>query len=139
MALSIQALLHTIHLLYSHPQQMYPMLLLKTSPLPKRVLGNNFQKRKSSMSAILTSTQHKIIVKASKNKAMQDQKKQSYKHLRKKLFKKSCSNVDHYICLVFGDNTDEDWIQCYHCGKWAHEACADINDPKFYFHDNCNI
>ena len=29
-ALSIQALLHTVHLLYTRPQPMYPMLILKT-------------------------------------------------------------------------------------------------------------
>lgn len=48
----------------------------------------------------------------------------------------STSTVD---CIVCGDSYDENWIQCKTCEGWAHELCADIDDPIFYYCDYCKL
>ena len=40
-------------------------------------------------------------------------------------------------CLVCGENFSEEWIQCSKCYGWAHTECADVNDPLYYYCDNC--
>ena len=40
-------------------------------------------------------------------------------------------------CLVCGERYTEEWIQCGRCKLWAHEACADVGDPLYYFCDIC--
>lgn len=44
---------------------------------------------------------------------------------------------DRTVCLICREATEEDWIQCNSCGRWVHEACADICHEQYYFCDLC--
>ncbi|KAG5899283.1 hypothetical protein JTB14_012284 [Gonioctena quinquepunctata] len=53
-------------------------------------------------------------------------------------------NDDDPECILCGEtylcfHKDDGWIQCSKCKKWAHEACAgvDENDADFYICDCC--
>ena len=96
------------------------------SPLPKQIETASQKRRSSAKSTILTSTPHKKRVK--------DQAKPTQKIKPKKVSKASL-----YECIVCNEAYDEDWIQCQKCKKWAHEACADLNNPLYYFCDNCSV
>ena len=55
--------------------------------------------------------------------------------------KKSSTNVQNdsqtYACLVCAETFDDDWIQCNLCKGWAHEACANITNAKYYYCESC--
>lgn len=40
-------------------------------------------------------------------------------------------------CIICGENFDENWIQCFTCKDWAHEACVDIDPSKSYYY--CDV
>lgn len=42
-------------------------------------------------------------------------------------------------CIVCGESYEENWIQCKTCEGWAHELCAEIDDPLFYYCDYCKL
>lgn len=42
-------------------------------------------------------------------------------------------------CIVCGESYEEGWIQCKTCEGWAHELCAEIDDPLFYYCDYCKL
>lgn len=42
-------------------------------------------------------------------------------------------------CVVCGESYEANWIQCKTCEGWAHELCAEIDDPLFYYCDYCKL
>lgn len=65
------------------------------------------------------------------------------KHRKKKMTcrpKMSSDDEEEYYCLVcvesYGTSRPgDDWIQCFGCGMWAHEACT--AGDSYYLCDNC--
>ncbi|CAG5043387.1 unnamed protein product [Parnassius apollo] len=50
------------------------------------------------------------------------------------------SNTNIIICVVYLEDTDEDWIQCSSCRGWVHEACADIPEcGDGFICDRCRL
>ena len=56
---------------------------------------------------------------------------------RKKGLVASGSSNDAECCLECGESFDGAWAQCNICKQWAHEDCAELNDPLYYYCDNC--
>jgi hypothetical protein len=46
-------------------------------------------------------------------------------------------NSQDYICLLCGEDFDEQCVQCGKCREWAHEECADLGHSDYYYCDNC--
>ena len=114
------------------------------SPLPKRIRSMNpgTKRRKSSSAIILTSSPHKNTLKRRENDrpmtvATPKRKRGAAQKTKQKRGRKT-ENKQNSICLVCGYSADEDWIQCKKCKEWAHEECADIQDAKYYYCDNCS-
>lgn len=112
------------------------------SPLPKRTLNPGSKRKTTSQATVLTGSPHKRSFKTASSK----EKKVGKKAPSGK--KRCCSNrslvspppiVQLKLRLLgMRESTDEDWIQCRKCEEWAHEQCADLSDPQFYYCDNCD-
>jgi len=119
--------------------------VLDISPLPKRIYAPNAKRRKTTKATLLTSSPHKRSINATlektgpkkSNRLSKQKKKAKPKTPRKTKSKTVASRGSTDACLVCGETTNEDWIQCCRCSRWAHEDCADITDLNYYFCDNC--
>ena len=101
--------------------------VLEISPLPKRKYTINSKRRKSSKATVLTSSPHKRSIKVSERRTTA---KKCKKALQPKAKSKPVNAENRvYNCIVCGESTNEDWIQCCRCLKWAHEECGNITDP----------
>ena len=111
--------------------------VIDISPLPKRVYTLNSKRRKSSKATLLTSSPHKRSIKATEKPSTSKicKKTLNLKQITKAKPQRNCNKK--WTCLVCDESTDEDWIQCCRCKRWAHEACADITDSLYYYCDSC--
>jgi hypothetical protein len=137
------------------------------SPLPKApAAGHQGRKRKAQASEIVTGSPFKaslinkdkeckkqLTKKAAiqkKNQKENDKKtssgktkkgKQAMKMRHGQQVKKGLavenSTDANCLCLVCGENFDGSWVQCSICKEWAHEDCAELTDPLYYYCDNC--
>jgi hypothetical protein len=141
--------------------------VLDISPLPKApAAGHQGRKRKAQASEIVTGSPFKaslinkdkeckkqLTKKAAiqkKNQKENDKKtssgktkkgKQAMKMRHGQQVKKGLavenSTDANCLCLVCGENFDGSWVQCSICKEWAHEDCAELTDPLYYYCDNC--
>lgn len=117
---------------------------------PRKTLNRGRKKRKST---IYTDTPEKEdITKETEEKDRKKQAKRVKKQLGGKNKEKSKNNKrqnkesstddepEEYFCLVCVESyshsrSGEDWVQCYGCRLWAHEACTAAD--AIYLRHNC--
>lgn len=116
------------------------------SPLPKRAVQARKRRGNTMKATILTGSPYKKRIqdkmnekeakaKEKKEKARKGKDRNSQKNQKKQTSERE-ENSDT-ACLVCGERCNEQWIQCGRCKLWAHEACADVGDPLYYFCDIC--
>ena len=114
----------------------------KTSLMNKEVSVNR-KSKKDETSTKKRNVKKSSQIKTKKSATVVDTKRQPSKVAsrqkagRKKDLAASPSSSDAECCLVCGENFDGAWVQCSICEQWAHEDCAELNDPLYYYCDNC--
>ena len=107
------------------------------SPLPQKLFRFGTKRRRSSKATLLTESPYKRLVATATNPPSGKVKAAKVSAVKRTANKSGKATKTVYSCLVCNESVDHDWIQCAPCKQWAHEACANISNPKYYYCDNC--
>ena len=90
--------------------------LEELSPLPRKAFTTEKRKRNISRSTILTNfpRKRKVALFSAQTSALKKKVPRMLAVSKKKIAPKPFLE-DVYSCLVCGDDTEEDWIQCCKC------------------------
>lgn len=124
-------------------------------PVPQQSIESKQRKRKNirrGKTVILTSSPYKNDLQNQKDKAKQKcvkknlfpkKNKTATKTKKRKTEKKKLSDEnDDECCLYCGEpysTSNEGWVQCRVCDKWAHCSCAGEDDSDKVLYHICDI
>ena len=120
------------------------------SPLPKAPPQERKASGRAGKTAIMTSSPFKSELLASLNKTTNKTMKRKpagkteEKTCGKKVIKKnnktqaSEHDSDDDECIYCGESySNEGWIQCQECNKWAHNSCAGVDKNRMHLYVTC--
>ncbi|CAI6356809.1 unnamed protein product [Macrosiphum euphorbiae] len=132
-------------------------------PVPQQTLENREKKKRNSRfrgkTAVITESPYKKALEEHQKNSKKFPAKRKVTNVKKKLFSKpdkpsnkvneqnddQTSNEDDVECLYCGNTylqSNEGWVQCRACLKWAHCSCAgedDNDDELYHICDICKV
>lgn len=97
-------------------------------------IKNSWAKRLTTADKRMQGKKTEKCVRKGKNRNTSSNKISKQERRSSKTGDKLTANKPNDIaCLYCFDTVDEDWIQCTRCCKWAHTACAGVDEDELYY------